>query len=42
VSIIGCIIESENKKKAQDSIANESLQIKKVKEVQMEKLRRIN
>jgi hypothetical protein len=35
-------VKIENNKKAQDSIANASLQIKKVKEVQMEKLRRIN
>jgi hypothetical protein len=35
-------IRIENNKKAQDSIANASVQIKKVKEVQLEKLRKIN
>lgn len=35
-------IKIENNKKAQDSIANAATQIKKVKESQMEKLRKIN
>ncbi len=35
-------IKIENNKKAQDSIANVSVQIKKVKETQLEKLRKIN
>jgi len=36
------IIKIENNKKAQDSIANAAVQIKKVKETQLEKLRKIN
>ncbi|MFM8741753.1 MAG: hypothetical protein ACKODM_00310 [Cytophagales bacterium] len=35
-------IKIENNKKAQDSIANVAVQVKKVKEAQMEKLRKIN
>jgi hypothetical protein len=35
-------IKIENNKKAQDSISNAAIQIKKVKESQMEKLRKIN
>ncbi len=35
-------IKIENNKKAQDSIANAAVQIKKVKETQLEKLRKIN
>lgn len=35
-------IKIENNKKAQDSVANAAVQIKKVKEAQVEKLRKIN
>ena len=35
-------VKIDNNKKAQDSIANAAVQIKKVKEVQLEKLRKIN
>jgi hypothetical protein len=35
-------IRIENNKKAQDSVANAAVQIKKVKEAQLEKLRKIN
>lgn len=35
-------IKIDNNKKAQDSIANVAVQVKKVKEAQMEKLRKIN
>ncbi len=35
-------VKIENNKKAQDSVANAAVQIKKVKEVQLEKLRKIN
>jgi hypothetical protein len=35
-------VKMDNNKKAQDSIANSAVQIKKVKEIQVEKLRKIN